>query len=368
MRNSKEKTVVVAMSGGVDSSVAAGILKEQGYNLIGITIKTYNYEDIGVQNEHSCCSLEGINDARIVAAKLGFPHYVIDFTKEFYREVINYFIKEYLEGKTPNPCVICNRKIKWEALIRKALSLGADYIATGHYARIKFDEKSGRYILMRGVDTSKDQSYALWGLTQESLSRTIFPLGELTKQEVRELAKKYGLKTANKPESFEICFVPENDYTKFLEENVEGLAEKVKGGDIVMNGKVIGKHRGYPFYTIGQRKGLGVALGYPVYVIGIDPERNIIEVGSEEKLYHNALIAGNVNLISVDKIEDGMRVTAKIRYSDEGSPAILENYEGGKILVKFEKPKRAITPGQSVVFYDGDVVVGGGIIESVLDV
>ncbi|CUS78023.1 tRNA (5-methylaminomethyl-2-thiouridylate)-methyltransferase [Candidatus Kryptonium thompsonii] len=368
MRNSKEKTVVVAMSGGVDSSVAAGILKEQGYNLIGITIKTYNYEDIGVQNEHSCCSLEGINDARIVAAKLGFPHYVIDFTKEFYREVINYFIKEYLEGKTPNPCVICNRKIKWEALIRKALSLGADYIATGHYARIRFDEKSGRYILMRGVDASKDQSYALWGLTQESLSRTIFPLGELTKQEVRELAKKYGLKTANKPESFEICFVPENDYTKFLEENVEGLAEKVKGGDIVMNGKVIGKHRGYPFYTIGQRKGLGVALGYPVYVIGIDPERNIIEVGSEEKLYHNALIAGNVNLISVDKIEDGMRVTAKIRYSDEGSPAILENYEGGKILVKFEKPKRAITPGQSVVFYDGDVVVGGGIIESVLDV
>jgi len=368
MRNSKEKTVVVAMSGGVDSSVAAGILKEQGYNLIGITIKTYNYEDIGVQNEHSCCSLEGINDARIVAAKLGFPHYVIDFTKEFYREVINYFIKEYLEGKTPNPCVICNRKIKWEALIRKALSLGADYIATGHYARIRFDEKSGRYILMRGVDASKDQSYALWGLTQESLSRTIFPLGELTKQEVRELAKKYGLKTANKPESFEICFVPENDYTKFLEENVEGLAEKVKGGDIVMNGKVIGKHRGYPFYTIGQRKGLGVAHGYPVYVIGIDPERNIIEVGSEEKLYHNALIAGNVNLISVDKIEDGMRVTAKIRYSDEGSPAILENYEGGKILVKFEKPKRAITPGQSVVFYDGDVVVGGGIIESVLDV
>lgn len=282
--------------------------------------------------------------------------------------MINYFIKEYLEGKTPNPCVICNRKIKWEALIRKALSLGADYIATGHYARIRFDEKSGRYILMRGVDASKDQSYALWGLTQESLSRTIFPLGELTKQEVRELAKKYGLKTANKPESFEICFVPENDYTKFLEENVEGLAEKVKGGDIVMNGKVIGKHRGYPFYTIGQRKGLGVALGYPVYVIGIDPERNIIEVGSEEKLYHNALIAGNVNLISVDKIEDGMRVTAKIRYSDEGSPAILENYEGGKILVKFEKPKRAITPGQSVVFYDGDVVVGGGIIESVLDV
>ena len=264
--------------------------------------------------------------------------------------------------------MICNCKIKWEALIRKALSLGADYIATGHYARIRFDEKSGRYILMRGVDASKDQSYALWGLTQESLSRTIFPLGELTKQEVRELAKKYGLKTANKPESFEICFVPENDYTKFLEENVEGLAEKVKGGDIVMNGKVIGKHRGYPFYTIGQRKGLGVALGYPVYVIGIDPERNIIEVGSEEKLYHNALIAGNVNLISVDKIEDGMRVTAKIRYSDEGSPAILENYEGGKILVKFEKPKRAITPGQSVVFYDGDVVVGGGIIESVLDV
>ncbi len=368
MRNPKDITVVVAMSGGVDSSVAAAILKEQGYNLIGITIKTYNYEDIGVQNEHSCCSLEGINDARMVATKIGFPHYVVDLTKEFHREVIDYFIKDYLAGRTPNPCVICNRKIKWEALIRKALSLGADYIATGHYARIKFDETRKRYILMRGIDTAKDQSYALWGLTQESLSRTIFPLGELTKKEVRELAKKYGLKIANKPESFEICFVPDNDYTRFLERNVEGLAEKVKGGDIVMDGKVIGKHRGYPFYTIGQRKGLGVALGYPVYVIGIDPVANLIEVGTEDKLYHNALIAGNVNLISVDRIEDGMRVVAKIRYSDEGSPAILKNYEEGKVLVHFERPKRAITPGQSVVFYDGDVVVGGGIIERAIDI
>lgn len=368
MANPRDTTVVVAMSGGVDSSVAALILKEQGYNLIGITIKTYNYEDIGVQNEHSCCSLEGINDARTVATKFGFPHYVIDLTKEFHREVISYFIKDYLEGRTPNPCVICNRKIKWEALIRKAISLGADYIATGHYARVKFDEAKKRYILTKGVDASKDQSYALWGLTQESLRRTIFPLGELTKSEVRELAKRYELKIANKPESFEICFVPDNDYTKFLEKNVEGLTEKVKGGDIVMNGKVIGKHRGYPFYTIGQRRGLGVALGYPVYVIGIDPIANIIEVGTEEKLYHNALIAGNVNLISVEKIEDGMRVIAKIRYSDEGSSAILENYEDSKILVKFDKPKRAITPGQSVVFYDGDIVVGGGIIEKVLDI
>lgn len=368
MRKPEDITVVVAMSGGVDSSVAAAILKEQGYNLIGITIKTYNYEDIGIQNEHSCCSLEGINDARSVATKLGFPHYVVDLTKEFHREVINYFIKDYLEGRTPNPCVICNRKIKWEALIKKAISLGADYIATGHYARIQFDEVKRRYILKRGVDSSKDQSYALWGLSQESLSRTIFPLGELTKQEVRELAKKYGLKIASKPESFEICFVPENDYTKFLVKNVEGLAERVKGGDIVMDGKVVGKHRGYPFYTIGQRKGLGIALGYPVYVIGIDPEKNIVEVGREEKLYHNALIAGNVNLISVEKIENGMKVIAKIRYSDEGDSAILENCPDGKVLVKFEKPKRAITPGQSVVFYDGDVVVGGGIIEKAFDI
>lgn len=368
MRNPRNITIVVAMSGGVDSSVAAAILKEQGYNLIGITIKTYNYEDVGVRNEHSCCSLEGINDARTVATKLGFPHYVVDFTKEFYREVINYFIKDYLEGRTPNPCVVCNRKIKWEALIKKAISLGADYIATGHYARIKYDEAKGRYILMRGVDSAKDQSYALWGLTQESLSRTIFPLGELTKQEVRELAKKYGLRIANKPESFEICFVPDNDYTRFLESSVQGLAEKVRGGDIIMDGKVIGKHKGYPFYTIGQRKGLGVALGYPVYVIGIDPEKNVVEVGPEEKLFHNALIAGSVNLISVEKIEDGMHITAKIRYSDEGSPAVLENYDDGKILVKFEKPKRAITPGQSVVFYDGDIVVGGGIIEKPLDI
>jgi tRNA-specific 2-thiouridylase len=233
---------------------------------------------------------------------------------------------------------------------------------------LNFDEKKGRYILMRGVDKSKDQSYALWGLTQESLSRTIFPLGELTKQEVREIAKKYGLKIANKPESFEICFVPDNDYVGFLLKNVNGLAEKVSGGDIVMDGKVVGKHKGYPFYTIGQRKGLGLALGYPVYVIGIHPETNTIEVGTEDKLYHNALIAGNVNLISVEKIEDGMRVVAKVRYLDEGSPATLENYRDGKIIVKFDKPKRAITPGQSVVFYDGDIVVGGGIIEEAIDV
>jgi len=364
----KDATICVAMSGGVDSSVAALILKEMGYNLIGITIKTYNYEEIGIQNEHSCCSLEGINDARMVATKLGFPHYVVDLTKEFKNEVINYFIRDYLEGRTPNPCVMCNRKIKWEALIKKATSLGADFIATGHYARLNFDEKKGRYILMRGVDKSKDQSYALWGLTQESLSRTIFPLGELTKQEVREIAKKYNLKIANKPESFEICFVPDNDYVGFLLKNVNGLAEKVSGGDIVMDGKVVGKHKGYPFYTIGQRKGLGLALGYPVYVIGIHPETNTIEVGTEDKLYHNALVAGNVNLISVEKIEDGMRVVAKVRYLDEGSPATIENYRDGKIIVKFDKPKRAITPGQSVVFYDGDIVVGGGIIEEALDV
>ena len=364
------KTVAVAMSGGVDSAMAAILLKEKGYNVIGVTIKTYNYEDVGgnIKNEHSCCSLDGINDARAVAIQFGFPHYVFDLSKEFKKEIIEYFIKEYLAGRTPNPCVICNRKIKWEALIRKAKILGAEYIATGHYAKIFFDEKKHRFGIKKSKDKTKDQTYALWTLTQESLKRTLFPLGDFTKEEIRELARKYKLKIANKPESYEICFIPDNNYPRFLKENVPNLESKVEGGNIVMDGKVIGKHRGYPFYTIGQRKGLGVSLGFPVYVTKIDARTNTIEVGPKEKLYHNGLIAENVNLVSVDKIEDGMRVLARIRYSDPGSMAIIENYPGNKILVKFDEPKPAITPGQSVVFYDGDVLIGGGIIEKALDI
>lgn len=369
MNNNKNITIVVGMSGGVDSSVAAALLVQQGYNVIGLTMKTYNYDDVGgnIGNESSCCSLDGINDARMVAAKLGFPHYVLDFTERFGEEVIDNFVEEYLNGRTPNPCVICNRKIKWEELIHKATGLGANFIATGHYARVRYDKVSGRYILSRGKDQSKDQSYALWGLTQHSLSKTIFPLAELTKSEVRELARKFGLRTANKAESYEICFIADNKYERFLKERVPSLSEQVEGGDIVMDGKVIGKHRGFPFYTIGQRRGIGVYLSEPVYVTKINAQTNTIEIARERDLLHRGLIAKNVNLIAVSELRDSCSVTAKIRYKDLGTPATLYNSADGKIKVLFDEPKRAITPGQSVVFYDGDDVVGGGVIETILE-
>lgn len=253
-----KKRVVVAMSGGVDSSVAAGILVRQGYDVIGITIKTYKYEDVGgnTGNESSCCSLDGINDARAVAAQLGFPHYVLDFSEQFGVEVIENFVGEYLAGRTPNPCVVCNRRIKWEELIRKSDALDAAYIATGHYAQVRFDSTTNRYLLSRGRDHSKDQSYALWGLTQESLSRTMFPLAEMTKSEARAVAAEMGLSTAGKGESFEICFIPDNNYERFLKERVPDLEKRVQGGEMIMDGEVVGKHKGYPFYTVGQRRGL----------------------------------------------------------------------------------------------------------------
>jgi tRNA-uridine 2-sulfurtransferase len=360
-----KKKVVVAMSGGVDSSVAAGILAGQGYDLIGITIKTYRYEDVGgnVGNESSCCSLDGINDARAVAAKLGFPHYVLDFSERFGAEVIDDFVGEYLAGRTPNPCVICNRKIKWEELIRKSAALGAECIATGHYARVRKDSVTGRFVVSRGRDSSKDQSYALWGLTQESLGRTMFPLADLTKQEVRAIGEKLGLATANKGESFEICFIPDNKYERFLKERQPDLQGRVNGGSVVMNGSVVGKHKGYPFYTIGQRKGLGLAAGEPLYVTGIDHVENRIDLGREADLYSQGLIARDVNMIKFADCRVPRRLQAKIRYKDDGGSATVEEMGDGRVRVLFDAKRRAITPGQSVVFYEGDDVVGGGVIE-----
>jgi len=362
------KKVVVAMSGGVDSSVAAGILAGQGYDLVGITIKTYRYEDVGGNggNESSCCSLDGINDARAVAAKLGFPHYVLDFSERFGVEVIDDFVDEYLAGRTPNPCVICNRKIKWEELIRKSVALGADYIATGHYARVRKDPATGRFVLSRGLDASKDQSYALWGLTQASLSTTMFPLAGLTKQEVRAIGEKLGLATARKGESFEICFIPDNNYGRFLKERRPELQNRVEGGPIVMNGTVVGTHKGYPFYTIGQRKGLGLAVGEPLYVTGIDSRENRIELGREADLYSQGLIARDVNMVKFADCLTPRRLHAKIRYKDEGAAATVEEMGDGRVKVLFDEKRRAITPGQSVVFYEGDDVVGGGVIDLVI--
>jgi tRNA-uridine 2-sulfurtransferase len=360
--------VVVAMSGGVDSSVAAAMLVEQGYDVIGITLKTYRYEDVGgnAANDTSCCSLDGINDARAVAALLGIPHYVLDFSDRFGREIIDNFVAEYLDGRTPNPCVRCNRTIKWAELLLKADALGAQGIATGHYAQLRRDSGSGRVIVSRGVDHGKDQSYALWSVSQGSLARTLLPLGGLTKPEVRDLAARYALPVAGKGESFEICFIPDNNYERFLKERVPGLEQQVDGGEVMMDGKVVGRHRGYPFYTIGQRKGIGVATGDVVYVIGVDKQANRITIGRNEELLRRSLVAESVNPGKYADAGSGRRVRAHIRYKDEGADALVNTLPDGTVRIDFDEPRRAITPGQSVVWYEGDDVVGGGVIQSTM--
>lgn len=368
----KNKTVVLGMSGGVDSSVCAALLVEQGYSVIGITIKTFNYDEVGgtIEGDKSCCSLDGINDARLIAAKLGFPHYVLDFSEVFGKSVIDDFVDEYMNGRTPNPCVICNRKIKWEELLRKGHALGADYVAMGHYAKVRFDETLQRYVISQGKDARKDQSYMLWNVTQESLDRTLFPLADLTKEEVRALAVKYGLRTAAKGESFEICFITDNDYVRFLKHKRPDLEQKVANGDVLLDGKKIGTHSGYPFYTIGQRKGLGIAHPDPLYVTSIDHHGNTITVGYEKDLLHSGLTASKLNLVKYGDLREGKNLTVKIRYKDTDEPAFVRQLDGsgngdGRIEIRFEAPKRAITPGQSVVLYEGKDLVGGAVIDGV---
>jgi tRNA-uridine 2-sulfurtransferase len=366
--DNKKITVVVGMSGGVDSSVAAALLVKQGYNVIGITMKTYDYMEVGgiPINESNCCDLRAVTDARAVAEKLGFPHYVVNLREEFNDIVIQDFINEYLSGRTPNPCVICNRRIKWGAMLEKAEGLGAHFIATGHYARVRYDEQRKRYILSRGKFAEKDQSYALWAVTQDSLSKTMFPLGELTKPEVRVFAEQYGLINARKQESFEICFIPDDRYERFLNERIPDLQERVSGGNIVQNGKIVGKHNGYPFYTIGQRRNIG-AHKQKMYVTAIESQTNTIRIGPDAELHHQTLIADQVNWSGIAGLERSMRVQAKVRYKDEGTDALVSLDESGKTRVKFDQSKRAITPGQSVVVYDGDDLLCGGIIEQVMD-
>lgn len=370
MENIANKSrIVVAMSGGVDSSIAAVLMIEHGYDVIGVTIKTYNYEDVGGNDnrDSSCCSIDGINMARSVAKKFSFPHYVFDFSERFKKEVIDEFVAEYLAGRTPNPCVICNQKIKWEYLIEKANSLGAKYICTGHYAKVRFDEYTKRFVLSRGKDMVKDQSYALYRLTQESLSKTLFPLADMTKSQVRELAVRYDLASAKKPESYEICFVADNDYTRFLRDSVSGLETQTEGGEILLNGKHIGRHHGYPFYTIGQRKGLGVSYEKPLYVKSIDPASNVVEVDVEDTLYARGLIAERINMVKYSDFSDGKIYKGKIRYKDGGADCVVRRIGDEQIEVEFVSCRRAITPGQSVVLYEDDDVVSGGVISRVLD-
>ncbi|RMG40643.1 MAG: tRNA 2-thiouridine(34) synthase MnmA, partial [Methanobacteriota archaeon] len=345
-------------------------LKEQGYDVIGMTMKLWNFLEVGgnVNHESGCCSLDSFNDARNICVNYDIPYYLVNFSRQFHKEVVQNFVSEYLNGRTPNPCVLCNTKIKWETFLGKATELGAYYMATGHYARVRFNEKTGRYELLRGLDDRKDQSYALWGLKQQSLARTIFPLGQLTKPEVRKLAEKYGLVTAKKPESQEICFVADNDYGRFLKDQVEDLEEKVSGGPLItVDGKMVGRHKGYPFYTIGQRRGLGVSFGEPMYVVDIIPESNTVVIGRKKDLEVPGLKASQINLIKYEKLNEPIRARVKIRYNDQGAMATVTQTGDDQIEVLFDEPRRAVTPGQSVVFYHDDEVIGGGIIQSKIE-
>jgi tRNA-specific 2-thiouridylase len=361
-----KERVIVAMSGGVDSSVAAALLKKQGYDVIGVTMKTWGFMEVGgaPKHESGCCSLDAIFDAKSVADSFGFPHYTVDFTKQFEDAVIDNFVSEYMRGRTPNPCVICNRKIKWEEMLKKADSLDAKFVATGHYARVEFSKHFNRFSLKASLDEKKDQTYALWGLTQESLSRTLFPLGEYSKTEIRQLARDFEIKTANKPDSQEICFVADDNYERFLREKAPDAINNIPKGDFIFEGKKVGSHKGIPFYTVGQRRGLGVALGKPVYVKKIDAENNIVEIGEKETLFQKTAIAEDVNYVSVDKLNEDSIVICKIRYSDRGSLAKVKKADNNSFEIEFNEPKSAITPGQSVVVYDEQgYVLAGGLIK-----
>jgi tRNA-specific 2-thiouridylase len=365
---SSKGRVLVAMSGGVDSSVAAVMLHEEGYEVIGITMKTWDYHRSGGNNgkETGCCTVESMNDARHIAVKYGFKHFIVDIRDEFGDWVIDRFVDEYTSGRTPNPCVLCNTHIKWAALLRRADNLGCDYIATGHYANVR--EENGRYVISKGRDHDKDQSYALWGVQQKHLERTIFPLGSYRKTEIRQIAEDFGLlNVANKPDSYEICFIPDNNYHRFLNDRVEGLEERVAGGNFVDKyGKIVGKHKGFPYYTIGQRRGLDIALGYPVYVTDIDPVNNVITIGEKEDLISTTCKAKELNLVKYDRIPVGsMDIIGKIRYNDAGASGKITQLSDDEIKVHFPAGREAITPGQAIVCYEGEDVVAGGWIHKV---
>ena len=355
-----KKKVVVGMSGGVDSSVAAYLLKEQGYDVIGVTMQIWQDEEEFVQEENGgCCGLSAVEDARRVANMLEIPYYVMNFKKEFQEKVIDYFIDEYLHGRTPNPCIACNRYVKWESLLKRSVEIGADYIATGHYAKIDRTE-NGRYSIRMSDAQGKDQTYALYNLTQYQLAHTLMPVGYYTKDQIRDIANKIGIPVAHKKDSQEICFVPDKDYAGFIEANTQNKIEQ--GNYVTTDGKIIGKHKGITHYTIGQRKGLNLAMGHPVFVTEIRPETNEVVIGESEDLFQKELLCHKINFMSIPDLKEDMRVMAKIRYNHKGDTAVIHRESEDRIRVIFDKPQRAATPGQAVVFYDGEYVAGGGII------
>ncbi len=356
----EKKKVVVGMSGGVDSSVAAYLLKEQGYEVIGVTMQIWQDTERLVQEENGgCCGLSAVDDARRVAADLNIPYYVMNFKNEFKEHVIDYFVEEYLHGKTPNPCIACNRYVKWESLLKRSMDIGADYIATGHYARIEQLE-NGRYSLRRSATLAKDQTYALYNLTQEQLKRTLMPVGAYSKDEIRKIAENIDLKVASKPDSQDICFVPDGDYAAFIRENSD--KEIPEGNFVTAEGKILGTHKGITHYTVGQRKGLGLALGYPAFVIEIRPETNEVVIGTNEDSMTYYVRANRINFMSIEDLTEEKRVFAKIRYNHKGAWCTVKKTGEDEILCTFEEKQRAVTPGQAVVLYDGEYVLGGGTI------
>ena len=363
------RTIAVAMSGGVDSSTVAAMLRAEGRNVVGLTMQLWNQRRLAGREgmpeavAGRCCSLDDVYDARRVAETIGIPYYVVNHEDRFERDVVRPFVKEYLSGRTPIPCSLCNNHLKFDQLLTVARQIGADSVATGHYARVEFDHSNERWLLKRPTDRSKDQTYFLFGLTQEQLSRTLFPLGGMTKPEVRELARKYGLALAEKPDSQEICFVPGGDYKNFLDAYLAEQGElfpETAGELVTTDGRIIGEHSGIHNFTVGQRKGLGVATGSPLYVLQIKGDTRQVVVGDQANLYSRTMVTRKNNLISIEDLHQPMRVSVKIRHRHEASPATIEKTGDDEIRVTFDDPQRAITPGQAAVFYDGDVVVGGG--------
>ena len=358
---SNKGKVIIGMSGGVDSSVAAYLLKEQGYEVIGVTMRMWTKDDDVVEEcPNACCSLSQVEDARRVANKLGIEHYVMNFKDLFKEKVVDTFVDEYFKGRTPNPCIMCNKFLKFDALLKKANAMGIDYIATGHYATIEYNSDTKRYELKKSATDRKDQTYVLYNFTQEQLSKTLMPNGIYTKEQIREIAQKLDLIVANKPDSQEICFIPDNNYSKFIREYTD---RKIKKGNFVdTKGNVLGRHEGIINYTIGQRKGLGITFGKPKYVVDIDATNNNVVLGDGDEVFSSKLIAKDVNFISIDKLTDAMEVTAKIRSTAKEAKATIYPLEDGSVKVVFNEPQRAVTKGQAIVFYNGNVVVGGGTI------